>query len=77
MERVKDAISPMPKCKLSKVFLDFREPFLIYGEYCSNVTNATDTLSDVIKKSPIFEQMIQVITICYDFFFFGYVSLMV
>lgn len=60
LEKIKDAISPMPKYKFSQVFLEFREPFLIYGEYCSNMTNAAETLRDVAKKNPSFEQTMQV-----------------
>lgn len=59
LEKLKEAISQNAKTKLSQVFLEFREPFLIYGEYCSNMTNATDTLRDAIKKSAGFEQMVQ------------------
>lgn len=59
LEKLKEAVSTNPKHRLSQVFLEFREPFLIYGEYCSNMTNATDTLRDVTKKSSIFEQLIQ------------------
>lgn len=80
LEKLKDAISTQPKFKLSHVFLEFREPFLIYGEYCSNMTNATDTLRDVTKRSAMFEQLIQVcvalqVYLCKDgttmgFFFF-------
>jgi guanine nucleotide exchange factor VAV len=60
LEKLKDAVSPSPKIKLSQVFLEFREPFLIYGDYCSNMTNATDTLRDVCKKSTIIEQQVLV-----------------
>lgn len=46
--------------KLSQVFLEFRESFLVYGDYCANMTNATDTLRDVTKKNPMVDQLIQV-----------------
>ena len=60
LEKINEAISPNSKLKMSQVFLEFREPFLIYGEYCSNMTNATDTLRDVTKKSQSFEQLVRV-----------------
>lgn len=59
LERLRDAVSINPKFKLSQVFLDFREPFLIYGDYCSNMTIATDTLRDVCKRNVMVEQMVQ------------------
>lgn len=60
LDKLKEAISPNPKYKLSQIFLEFREPFLIYGEYCSNVTNATDTLLEVTKKISSLDQLVQV-----------------
>lgn len=58
LEKLKEAINPNSRAKLSQVFLDFREPFLIYGDYCSNMTNATDTLRDVCKRSAAVEQLV-------------------
>lgn len=49
-----------PRYKLSTVFLEFRESFLIYGDYCANMTSATDTLREVTKKNPLVEQLVQV-----------------
>lgn len=59
LERLKDAVSPNSKFKLSQVFLEFREPFLIYGDYCSSMTLATDTLRDVCKRNPLVEQCVE------------------
>lgn len=59
LDKLKDAISPSPKCKLSQVFLEFREPFLIYGEYCSNMTIATDTLRDLAKRNIAVDKLIE------------------
>lgn len=59
MKSLKDAISPNPKIKLSEVFLVFREPFLIYGDYCSNMTHATDSLRDICKRNSDMEQLVQ------------------
>lgn len=59
LDKLRDATAPSPKIKLSQVFLEFREPFLVYGEYCSNMTNAMDTLRDVTKKSALVNQMVQ------------------
>lgn len=41
------------------MFLVFREPFLIYGEYCSNMTLATDSLRDICKRNSGMEQLVQ------------------
>lgn len=59
-DRLHDAINPSTKTKLGQVFLDFREPFLIYGEYCSNLTYATDTLMETCKQNEKVEKMVQV-----------------
>lgn len=59
LERIKDATSSNPKSKLSKVFLDFRESFLIYGDYCASMTTATDTLRDLCKRNPLIEQCME------------------
>lgn len=59
LERLKDASRPNAKCKLSQVFLEFREPFLIYGDYCSNMTCSTDTLRDVCARNASIEQLVQ------------------
>lgn len=59
-DRLHDAINPSTKTKLGQVFLDFREPFLIYGEYCSNLTYATDTLMETCKQNDKVEKMVQV-----------------
>lgn len=59
LKHLKDAITTNSKLKLSQIFLDFREPFLIYGEYCANMTCATDSLRDVCKKSTACEDLVQ------------------
>jgi guanine nucleotide exchange factor VAV len=58
-EKLREAIEPHSKLKLSSVFLEFREQFLIYGDYCSKMTDATDTLRDVSKRSATVEQLVQ------------------
>ncbi|XP_059607370.1 protein vav isoform X2 [Phlebotomus argentipes] len=58
LEKLREAVQPGAKLKLSQVFFDFREPFLIYGEYCSNMTNATDALRDQTAKSESMRQLV-------------------
>lgn len=58
LEKLREAVQPNSKLKLSQVFFDFREPFLIYGEYCSNMTNATDALRDQTAKNESMRQMV-------------------
>lgn len=36
---------------LAQVFLDWREKFLIYGDYCANLTAAQNILQDVCDKN--------------------------
>lgn len=59
LERLRESLQPNAQHKLSQVFLDFREPFLIYGEYCSNMTQATDALRDYSKRNVHVQQMVQ------------------
>lgn len=59
MDKLREAVLPNTKLKLSQVFLDFREPFLIYGEYCSNLINAIDALGDICKRNNLIEQLVQ------------------
>lgn len=59
LKRLREAVSRNARQKLSQVFLDFRESFLIYGEYCANMTAANDTLRDVCARSSAIEQLVQ------------------
>ncbi|KFB45541.1 AGAP010292-PA-like protein [Anopheles sinensis] len=58
LDRLHEAVSPGSKLKLSTTFLEFREPFLVYGEYCSCMTSAVETLREVCKKSSAVEQTV-------------------
>lgn len=51
LRALNDAVAPHSKCKLSKVFFDFRESFLIYGEYCAKMTNAAETLKNKCNEN--------------------------
>uniref|UniRef100_A0A1I8NW22 Protein vav n=1 Tax=Stomoxys calcitrans TaxID=35570 RepID=A0A1I8NW22_STOCA len=59
LDKLRDSLQPNAKMKMSQVFLEFREPFLIYGEYCSCLLGAIDFLGDVCKKNQIIEQLVQ------------------
>ncbi|XP_037938230.1 protein vav isoform X2 [Teleopsis dalmanni] len=59
LDKLRESLSPTTKLKMSQVFLEFREPFLIYGEYCSCLLDAIDYLGDVCKKNQIIEQLVQ------------------
>ncbi|XP_055534796.1 protein vav isoform X3 [Wyeomyia smithii] len=58
LTNLRECLQPNSKIKLSTVFLEFREPFLLYGDYCSSMTSATDTLRDICKKSDNVEQIV-------------------
>lgn len=60
LDKLHDAINPSKRTKLGQVFLDFREPFLIYGEYCSSLTVATETLIEHCKQDDRIEKLVQV-----------------
>lgn len=36
--------------RISKTFLQFKESFLVYGEYCANLTQACTILQDACMK---------------------------
>ncbi|XP_071569037.1 protein vav isoform X1 [Temnothorax nylanderi] len=41
---------------LAQVFLDWREKFLIYGDYCANLTVAQNTLQEVCARNEVVNQ---------------------
>ncbi|XP_017869542.1 PREDICTED: protein vav [Drosophila arizonae] len=59
LEKLRESLMPNAKQKMGQVFLEFREPFLIYGEYCSCLLNAIDYLADICKKNQIIDQLVQ------------------
>ncbi|KRK06598.1 protein vav isoform X1 [Drosophila yakuba] len=59
LDKLRESLTPNAKIKMAQVFLDFREPFLIYGEYCSCLLSAIDYLADVCKKNQIIDQLVQ------------------
>ncbi|XP_016949538.1 protein vav isoform X2 [Drosophila biarmipes] len=59
LDKLRESLTPNAKVKMAQVFLEFREPFLIYGEYCSCLLGAIDYLADVCKKNQIIDQLVQ------------------
>ncbi|XP_070144200.1 protein vav isoform X2 [Drosophila kikkawai] len=59
LDKLRESLIPNAKKKMALVFLEFREPFLIYGEYCSCLLGAIDFLADVCKKNQIVDQLVQ------------------
>ncbi|XP_016998243.2 protein vav isoform X1 [Drosophila takahashii] len=59
LDKLRESLTPNAKMKMAQVFLEFREPFLIYGEYCSCLLGAIDYLADVCKKNQIIDQLVQ------------------
>lgn len=58
--KLHDAIDPTTRTKLGQVFLDFREAFLIYGEYCSCLTAATEMLTEQCRLLNHVDREVQV-----------------
>lgn len=46
--------------RLGDVFLSWRERFLLYGDYCSNLTAAQDSLKTLCQKDDIFSKKLTV-----------------
>ncbi|XP_012253065.1 protein vav isoform X2 [Athalia rosae] len=42
--------------ELGQVFLDWRQKFLIYGDYCANLTAARNTVQDVCARNELINQ---------------------
>ena len=47
--RMLDAVQKKPSC-LGDVFVDFKHRFLVYGDFCSNLPNAQETLLNIMAK---------------------------
>lgn len=48
--------------RLSEAFLNWREKFLIYGDYCANLTNAQNRLQDLCAQNETVNQEVNVST---------------
>lgn len=46
--------------RLADVFLTWREQLLLYGDYCSNLTHAQDTLKGLEAKDSTFSKQLTV-----------------
>lgn len=46
--------------RLADVFLTWRERLLLYGDYCSNLTHAQDTLKTLEARDPVFCEQLAV-----------------
>lgn len=53
---------------LAQVFLDWREKFLIYGDYCANLTLAQSTLQEACVR---YELVNQEVIVCFKTFIFN------
>jgi len=53
---LRKAVARGSTTRLSEVFLSWRERFLIYGDYCANLTNAQDLVQDVCNRSELVNQ---------------------
>ncbi|XP_022919863.2 protein vav isoform X1 [Onthophagus taurus] len=47
-----DQLGKLGSVKLSHIFINMRESFLVYGEYCANLSNAYAVLQDQCEKHP-------------------------
>lgn len=50
---------------LAQVFLDWREKFLIYGDYCANLTLAQNTLQEACARNELVNQEV---IVCFKIF---------
>jgi len=54
--QLRKAVAPGSTTRLSEVFLNWREKFLIYGEYCANLTSAQALVQDVCNRNELVNQ---------------------
>ncbi|PNF32490.1 Protein vav [Cryptotermes secundus] len=54
--QLRKAVAPGSTTRLSEVFLNWREKFLIYGDYCANLTYAQALVQDVCNRNQIVNQ---------------------
>lgn len=54
--QLRKACSSQSSLRLSEVFINWREKFLIYGDYCANLTLAQSTIQDVCEKNDTINQ---------------------
>ncbi|XP_021933195.1 protein vav isoform X2 [Zootermopsis nevadensis] len=54
--QLRKAVALGSTTRLSEVFLSWREKFLIYGEYCANLTNAQALVQDVCNRNELVNQ---------------------
>lgn len=50
------AVAPGSVDRLSEVFLNWREKFLIYGDYCANLTKAQTLIHDICLRNELVNQ---------------------
>jgi len=53
---LRKAVARGSTTRLSEVFLSWRERFLIYGDYCANLTNAQDVIQDACNRNELVNQ---------------------
>ncbi|XP_049846897.1 protein vav isoform X1 [Schistocerca gregaria] len=54
--QLRKAITPGTSNRLSDVFLNWREKFLVYGEYCANLTKAQNHIQDLCHRNHAIDQ---------------------
>lgn len=57
--QLRKACTPQSTFRLSEVFINWREKFLIYGDYCANLTAAQNLIQELcIKDNTINQEVI-------------------
>lgn len=51
MTQLRKSAAPHGIIRLSEVFLNFREKFLVYGDYIANLTNAQNLIQDLCARN--------------------------
>lgn len=54
--QLRKACTPQTALRLSEVFINWREKFLIYGDYCANLTAAQNTIQELCLKNEVVNQ---------------------
>nr|CAD7457409.1 unnamed protein product [Timema tahoe] len=55
---LRKAVAPNSSTRLSDVFINWREKFLIYGEYCAHLTSAQELIQDLCSRNEVVNQQV-------------------
>lgn len=68
--QLRKVVAPGSSARLSEVFLNWREKFLIYGDYCANLTIAQNRIQEICSHNEGINQEV-IVSFKFTLFFVG------